>query len=114
MGAFRARAPSLPNVSVPIALWVLATLSLVQGIVIYKCENTCPGKNTDWFCDDGGPGSFMPQTCDLGTDCDDCGPRRVEIMIETAEPTTAPTTEGGGGNANEVCETITVGKCHQD
>lgn len=38
-----------------------------------SCENTCRYA-FDGECDDGGPGS-MYSICDLGTDCNDCGPR---------------------------------------
>jgi hypothetical protein len=37
------------------------------------CENTCTYSN-DGQCDDGGPGADY-SICDLGTDCNDCGPR---------------------------------------
>ena len=37
------------------------------------CRNTCEFKN-DKDCDDGGPGNDY-ESCDLGTDCNDCGPR---------------------------------------
>jgi hypothetical protein len=37
------------------------------------CTNTC-GWASDGVCDDGGTGSTWDD-CDLGTDCDDCGPR---------------------------------------
>jgi len=37
------------------------------------CSNTCPTAN-DNECDDGGPNSLY-SICELGTDCNDCGPR---------------------------------------
>lgn len=37
------------------------------------CTNTCATAN-DSECDDGGPNSLY-SICDLGTDCNDCGPR---------------------------------------
>ncbi len=38
-----------------------------------SCTNTCEFAN-DGICDDGGPNSFS-RSCDLGTDCGDCGIR---------------------------------------
>ena len=37
------------------------------------CNNACEYANDD-ACDDGGPGSSF-SVCELGTDCNDCGPR---------------------------------------
>jgi hypothetical protein len=37
------------------------------------CNNSCQFANDD-ACDDGGPGSSF-SVCNLGTDCNDCGPR---------------------------------------
>ena len=39
------------------------------------CTNTCSRHARDGFCDDGGPGAEYQTLCDLGTDCEDCGPR---------------------------------------
>ena len=39
------------------------------------CDNTCKSPG-DAECDDGGEGSDFDR-CDLGTDCDDCGPRTI-------------------------------------
>ena len=42
-----------------------------------SCENTCVTAN-DGACDDGGEGSenrYEFRTCQLGSDCNDCGPR---------------------------------------
>ena len=38
-----------------------------------KCENSCAYAN-DGSCDDGGEGAEY-SSCELGTDCSDCGPR---------------------------------------
>jgi hypothetical protein len=51
--------------------WVRSTYRSVPGL----CTNTCRYAN-DFDCDDGGPG-FDYSFCDLGTDCDDCGPRNA-------------------------------------
>jgi hypothetical protein len=39
------------------------------------CENTCASDN-DGECDDGGEASDFDR-CELGTDCNDCGPRTL-------------------------------------
>ena len=41
------------------------------------CDDSCVGNPTwssDGYCDDGGPGAQYGG-CELGTDCEDCGPR---------------------------------------
>lgn len=48
------------------------------------CTNTCQFAN-DSECDDGGPGSLY-DLCDLGSDCQDCGPRVAEGAPGTPEP----------------------------
>jgi len=53
------------------------------------CTNTCRFAS-DSDCDDGGPGSDF-DLCDLGTDCDDCGPRGGGGgIIDPPEPTLRP------------------------
>jgi hypothetical protein len=52
---------------------------LVSGDTL--CTNTCRYAN-DGDCDDGGPGSSF-SLCDLGTDCNDCGPRRPGRVTDT-------------------------------
>lgn len=39
------------------------------------CRNSCRLNANNGYCDDGGYGSEYDR-CELGTDCDDCGPRR--------------------------------------
>lgn len=59
-------------------LYILAVRTAVgstDGKVI--CLNTCETKNNG-VCDDGGTDSTFG-TCDLGTDCEDCGPREGEV-----------------------------------
>lgn len=45
-----------------------------------RCEETC-SYAMDGECDDGGPGSLY-SGCEFGTDCTDCGPRRVGVSPE--------------------------------
>ena len=44
------------------------------------CRNDC-GDGPDGVCNDGGPGS-ADSTCDLGTDCSDCGARKVNQALQ--------------------------------
>lgn len=56
---------------------------------IVLCSNDCyaaPKFASDSYCDDGGPDSAF-SNCDLGTDCEDCGPRvRVVSSPVTRRP----------------------------
>ena len=44
------------------------------------CTNSCDYRE-DRSCDDGGPESDY-QGCPLGTDCSDCGPRKIDLDQE--------------------------------
>eukprot|EP00900_Chrysochromulina_parva_P017223 jgi/Chrpa1/25501/Chrysochromulina_OHIO_Genome00025740-RA len=55
----------------------------------YRCENTCTVPSSYANCDDGGPDSFR-SWCDLGTDCDSCGPRMMRISPPPSPPPLPP------------------------
>ncbi len=58
---------------------------------ITLCSNGCPRAPKfarDTFCDDGGPDSNFDK-CELGTDCEDCGPR-VRFAMVPASPKPPP------------------------
>ena len=64
-----------------------------------KCENSCAYAN-DGSCDDGGEGAEY-SSCELGTDCSDCGPRagkggasRVGIESHQQEKSSRKTNKG--------------------
>jgi hypothetical protein len=67
------------------------------------CTNTCVWAH-DGDCDDGGPGSDF-SLCELGTDCGDCGPRRVSGSSAgtgcCCDPNTGVCTELVLGNVND-------------
>ena len=48
----------------------------------FGCSDTCATAK-DGTCDDGGNGASFG-TCDLGTDCTDCGPRSPNNVVDTA------------------------------
>ena len=49
----------------------LLTLALTLHQCAGLCSNTCFASD-DGMCDDGGPDAWF-DSCDLGTDCADCG-----------------------------------------
>lgn len=78
------------------------------------CESYCPYAN-DGECDDGGPGS-LNNLCEYGSDCGDCGPRELGVLIP-APPHPVPMVcedycpyafdgecdDGGLGSLNSLC-----------
>jgi hypothetical protein len=60
----------------------------------FVCNNQCRYK-FDVECDDGGLGSSYA-VCDRGTDCSDCGPRRIKTRSPTEPPTYSPTASTSG------------------
>lgn len=75
-------------------------MSLVAFWVAYGtgdsviCTNTCDSKGNG-VCDDGGPDSDFG-TCDLGTDCEDCGPREATIGRCEDDPSWTDIEHGNG------------------
>ncbi|XP_070543375.1 extracellular serine proteinase-like [Ptychodera flava] len=69
------------------------------------CENTCT-HHGDGECDDGGEGALY-DVCDLGTDCDDCGPRHDNptTLCENTCPyfEDGECDDGGPGSHYSVC-----------
>ncbi len=63
-----------------------------------QCTNTC-STSFDGECDDGGPNSLY-SICDLGTDCNDCGPRGG-----------GATTNTGGTLCTNTCMTSNDNEC---
>lgn len=61
----------------PLALAVPGAVPQVEASV---CEATCRYAS-DGQCDDGGPGAIF-QDCEIGTDCADCGARRLMVTAE--------------------------------
>ena len=56
------------------------------------CNNECIGRPSfasDSICDDGGTGSATDD-CQLGTDCEDCGPRCSTLSYPPASPPAPP------------------------
>ena len=51
----------------------------------YRCDNTCAINQFYGNCNDGGPGSEW-SWCDLGTDCNTCGPRLIARAPPSAPP----------------------------
>ena len=63
------------------------------------CTNTCDfgpriGMANDGVCQDAGDGSVIA-TCDLGTDCDDCGPRNADKISRATSYVERTSIEGG-------------------
>ena len=58
------------------------------GISCSTCLNSCHG-SSDGICDDGGDGSTY-DVCEIGSDCDDCGPR-LNLPPPSPPPPTPPT-----------------------
>ena len=54
--------------------------TLCVGEPVDFCTNSCDYRE-DRSCDDGGPESDY-QGCPLGTDCSDCGPRKIDLDQE--------------------------------
>ena len=72
-----------------------------------ECSNTCDYRS-NFECNDGGPGSRWA-FCDLGTDCDDCGPRTAPThgpgCADTCSfPANDRCNDGGPGSDNDYCE----------
>ena len=61
------------------------------------CSNTCATAN-DGECDDGGPDSLY-SICDLGTDCNDCGPRTTGMCTNTCATANDGECDDGGPNS---------------
>ena len=59
---------------------LLHSLTLCVGEPVDFCTNSCDYRE-DKSCDDGGPESDY-QGCPLGTDCSDCGPRKIDLDQE--------------------------------
>lgn len=77
-----------------VAFWVAFGL---DGNVI--CMNTCASKGNG-VCDDGGPDSEFG-TCDLGTDCEDCGAREATVGKCEDDPSW---TDAEFGNGQHSCK----------
>ena len=61
-----------------------------DGVTCVLCSTDCIGTPhwaSDGICDDGGPGAQY-DGCELGTDCDDCGPR--DVIYPPSPPAPAP------------------------
>ena len=61
---------SVPRLARTIFLAMMVGFTSAQTI----CTNTCT-YFSDGECDDGGPGAEFTGSCDIFTDCADCGPR---------------------------------------
>ena len=61
---------------------LLLAMPATNAKLTFDCTNTCEwpkvGAANNGQCEDGGAGA-VNATCDLGTDCDDCGPREPEL-----------------------------------
>ena len=75
------------------------------------CTNTCSSAN-DNECDDGGPNSLY-NVCDLGTDCNDCGPRPVGGGGGggAAPPPRAPAGVPAASGCDNTCNTANDNEC---
>ncbi|HNO76709.1 MAG TPA: carboxypeptidase-like regulatory domain-containing protein [Phycisphaerae bacterium] len=72
-----------------------------------NCTNTCEFAN-DGICDDGGPNSFS-RSCELGTDCGDCG-IRAESSRSDDDSTRDPdddSFDGSFDNASDADDPVT-------
>jgi hypothetical protein len=81
------------------------------GDTIELCTNTCDWAR-DGDCDDGGPSSDY-NLCELGTDCADCGVRRVPASGGFAgySPDAAPDAVGSGGDTGTARECTFNSSC---
>ncbi|MCB9507657.1 MAG: hypothetical protein H6700_08900 [Myxococcales bacterium] len=82
------------------ALCATGAMFAVASNASAQCTNTC-GTADDGDCDDGGPGSSY-SVCELGTDCNDCGPRFCNNSCATAND--GDCDDGGPGSAYSVCD----------
>jgi hypothetical protein len=71
------------------------------------CEDTCDSA-TDGSCDDGGEGHDFA-TCELGTDCSDCGPRETGSTGDPVCSDTCPS--AGDGDCDDGGEGAKYDRC---
>ena len=80
------------------------------------CENTCRYAS-DRECDDGGPGAEYSSLCNLGTDCEDCGPRgspgtAITATLSPPSPSPPPPfTAPAAAGCSDTCNWSSDGDC---
>ena len=84
-----------------ILLVAAMAIAVSNQVVAGFCTNTCT-YSTDGGCDDGGRGSEF-SSCDIGTDCIDCGTRAALCSNTCSYASDGVCDEGGPGSQYSVC-----------